>query len=66
MEELKPKVSIIGCGNVGMRYAYALMIRGIARSIVLVDIDRSRLEGEVMDLSHGVAYIHQLPEDIQI
>jgi L-lactate dehydrogenase len=57
MENLKPKVSIIGCGNVGMRYAYALMISGIARQIVIVDIDRKRLEGEVMDLSHGAPYI---------
>jgi len=57
MENLRPKVSIIGCGNVGMRYAYALMIQGIARQIVLVDMDRKRLEGEVMDLSHGVPYV---------
>jgi len=57
MESLKPKVSIIGCGNVGMRYAYALMIRGIARQIVIVDLDKNRLEGEVMDLSHGAPYI---------
>ncbi|MCM8757566.1 MAG: L-lactate dehydrogenase [Candidatus Omnitrophica bacterium] len=57
MEDLKPKVSIIGCGNVGMRYAYALMIKGITRQIVLVDIDKNRLEGEVMDLSHGAPYI---------
>lgn len=57
MESLKPKVSVIGCGNVGMRYAYALIIRGLARQIVIVDIDRQRLEGEVMDLSHGAPYI---------
>lgn len=57
MAELKPKVSIIGCGNVGMRYAYALMISGLVRKIVIVDIDKKRLEGEVMDLSHGSPYI---------
>lgn len=57
MDILKPKVSIIGCGNVGMRYAYALLISGIARQIVIVDLDRKRLEGEVMDLSHGAPYI---------
>jgi len=57
MDVLKPKVSIIGCGNVGMRFAYALMIKGIARQIVIVDLDRNRLEGEVMDLSHGAAYV---------
>jgi len=57
MAGLKPKVSIIGCGNVGMRYAYALMLKGGVRQIVLVDLDRKRLEGEVMDLSHGAPYI---------
>jgi L-lactate dehydrogenase len=57
MDHLRPKVSIIGCGNVGMRYAYALMMSGIARQIVIVDLDRKRLEGEVMDLSHGAPYI---------
>lgn len=40
-----------------MRYAYCLMINGIARQITLVDVDRARLEGEVMDLSHGAPYI---------
>ncbi|MFH1854552.1 MAG: L-lactate dehydrogenase [Candidatus Omnitrophota bacterium] len=54
--DLRPKVSIIGCGNVGLRYAYAMTIRGLARQIVLVDIDRKRLEGEVLDLCHGAPY----------
>jgi L-lactate dehydrogenase len=57
MDNMKPKVSIIGAGNVGMRYAYALMLKGLARQIVIVDIDRKRLEGEVMDLSHGEPYV---------
>jgi len=57
MADFKPKVSIIGCGNVGMRYAYALMLKGGVRQIVLVDVDRKRLEGEIMDLSHGAPYI---------
>lgn len=55
--ELKPRVAIIGCGNVGMRYAYALVMRGLARSIVITDIDKKRLEGEIMDLSHGAPYV---------
>ncbi|MHA2226269.1 MAG: L-lactate dehydrogenase [Candidatus Hodarchaeales archaeon] len=57
MNSLKPKVSIIGAGNVGARYAYALIIKGIARQVVMVDIARKRLEGDVMDLSHGAPYI---------
>lgn len=53
---LKPKVAIIGGGNVGMRYAYSLMLSGAARSIVIVDIDAKRAEGEVLDLSSGMPY----------
>lgn len=59
---LKPKISIIGCGNVGIRYAYALIISGLAREIILLDIDEKRLEGEVMDLSHGAPFVS--PVDI--
>ena len=56
MQRLKPKVSIIGCGNVGIRYAYALIIKGVARHLVLVDLDRKRADGEAKDLSHGAPY----------
>ncbi|MFA5116718.1 MAG: L-lactate dehydrogenase [Candidatus Omnitrophota bacterium] len=57
IDQLRPKISIIGCGGVGMRYAYALIMKGLARQLVLVDKDKNRLEGEVMDLSHGAPYI---------
>lgn len=57
MERLKPKISIIGCSNVGMRYAYALIIKGIARKIVMVDINKDRLEGDVMDLLHAAPFV---------
>jgi L-lactate dehydrogenase len=57
LEKLNPKISIIGCGNVGMRYAYALVMSGLARQIVLTDRDRKRLEGEVLDLSHTAPYV---------
>jgi len=56
MPELFPKISVIGCGNVGMRYIYALMIKGIARKIVLVDLDKKKLGGEVIDLSHSTPF----------
>jgi L-lactate dehydrogenase len=57
MTQLKPrKIAIIGCGNVGTRYVYASIIRGIAREMILVDLDKKRLEGEVMDLCHTAPY----------
>jgi L-lactate dehydrogenase len=57
MKQLYPKVSIIGCGNVGMRYAYSMIIKGIARELVLVDNNAKKAEGEAMDLSHGAPYV---------
>ncbi|MFH0790622.1 MAG: L-lactate dehydrogenase [Candidatus Omnitrophota bacterium] len=54
---LKPKVSIIGAGSVGIRYAYALMISGLARSIVILDLDKPHAEGEVLDLSSSMPYV---------
>lgn len=48
------RVAIIGCGHVGSTSAYALLLRGIAEEIVILDKDRKRLLGEVMDLQHSV------------
>ena len=62
MKQLKPKVSIIGAGNVGSAFAFALMIRGIAREIVIIDRDRKKADGECMDLKHGLSFTH--PADI--
>ena len=54
---MKNKVVIIGCGNVGMSYAYALLNqRTYVNELVLMDINKERLEGEVMDLNHCLAY----------
>src|SRR5574344_29881 len=51
------KVVLIGCGNVGMSYAYALLNQQTSvNELVLVDIDRKRIEGEVMDLNHCLPY----------
>ena len=46
------KVAIIGSGNVGSTFAFALMISGLAREIVLIGRDRKKAEGECMDLNH--------------
>ena len=51
------KVVIIGCGNVGMSYAYALLNqRTYVNELVLIDLDEKRIEGEVMDLNHCLAF----------
>ncbi|MEG2322399.1 MAG: L-lactate dehydrogenase [Bacilli bacterium] len=51
------KVIIIGCGNVGMSYAYALVNQKTnVKELVLIDIDKQRIIGEVMDLNHCLAF----------
>ena len=51
------KVVIIGCGNVGMSYAYALLNqRTYVNELVLIDLNKERVEGEVMDLNHCLAF----------
>ena len=50
------KVGVVGAGLVGTSFAYALMVRGLATEMVLVDIQAERAEGEAMDLNHGLSF----------
>ena len=52
------RVAIIGVGNVGATFAYALLLSGLASEIVLIDVDRKKAEGEAMDLNHAVPFAH--------
>lgn len=54
---MRNKVAIVGCGNVGMSYAYALLNqRTSVNELVLIDLNKERAEGEVMDLNHCLAF----------
>lgn len=52
----KQKCAIIGCGFVGSSIAFSLMESGLFSTMVLMDINREKAEGEVMDLSHGLPF----------
>jgi L-lactate dehydrogenase len=52
------RIAIVGVGNVGATFAYALLLSGLASEIVLIDLNRSRAEGEVMDLNHTEPFAH--------
>ena len=55
MTDLHPhpsRVAIVGAGNVGATFAYALLLNGPAAEIVLVDANRAKAGGEAMDLNH--------------
>ena len=50
------KVAIIGAGAVGSSMAYACLIRRSARTVALYDVNRAKVEAEVLDLAHGGLY----------
>lgn len=50
------KAAMIGCGFVGSASAFALMQSGLFSELVMIDADKSRAEGEALDISHGVPF----------
>lgn len=62
MSELQPtgKIGVIGSGFVGATAAYAMVMRGVGREIVLVDLNRARAEAEANDLFHAVPFAHSV------
>lgn len=54
------KIGIVGCGFVGSTAAYALIMRGVGREIVLVDRNTARAEAEADDLFHAVPFAKPL------
>jgi L-lactate dehydrogenase len=54
------KVGIVGAGFVGSTAAYALVMRGVGREIVLVDRNRDRAVAEADDIRHAVPFANPL------
>ncbi|WP_080791927.1 L-lactate dehydrogenase [Corynebacterium pacaense] len=55
-ETVGNKIVLIGAGDVGVAYAYALVNQGTCDHLAIIDIDEKKLEGNVMDLNHGVVW----------
>jgi L-lactate dehydrogenase len=51
------KLAIVGAGAVGATIAYAAMIDGLAREIVMVDVNHAKAEAEAKDLVHGSPFV---------
>ncbi len=54
------KVGIIGSGLVGSTAAYALVMRGVGREVVLVDLNEKRARAEAADILHAVPFAEPL------
>jgi L-lactate dehydrogenase len=50
------KTGVVGSGFVGATAAYALVMRGVGRRLVLVDQNRARAEAEADDILHAVPF----------
>lgn len=47
------KVVVVGAGQVGATFAYALAQSGVADEIAMIDLDEELVRGQVLDLQHG-------------
>ena len=52
----KRRVVLVGCGMVGMSYAYAMLNQQTCDELVLIDYNKQKADGEAMDLNHGLAF----------
>ena len=52
----KFKVSIIGCGNVGATMAYALLLDGAVTDLAIIDMNKEKAEGILLDLGHSLPF----------
>ena len=53
---MSSKVTIIGAGSVGATSAYTLSGQNIASEIVMIDINKEKVKGEVMDIEQGTCF----------
>lgn len=51
------KIIVIGNGDVGSSYSFALMAQGLGSDVGIIDLDSDKVAGDVQDLTHGLAYV---------
>lgn len=56
MKNDERKVALVGCGMVGMSFAYSMLNQNICDELVLIDINKKRARGEAMDLAQGLPF----------
>ncbi|UXU53591.1 L-lactate dehydrogenase [Staphylococcus arlettae] len=50
------KVVLVGNGAVGSSYAFAMVVQGIADDLTIIDLDETKVTGDVADLNHSAPY----------
>ena len=52
------KIGIIGAGQVGSATAFALVLRGVAREVILIDNNEKKAQAEALDISHATTFAY--------
>ncbi|MGB8453901.1 MAG: L-lactate dehydrogenase [Anaerocolumna sp.] len=55
----RSKVVIVGAGLVGSSTAFSLITQGVCDEVMIIDINKNKAHGEVMDLCHCVEYLNR-------
>ncbi len=55
----KSKVAIVGCGLVGASTGFSLLTQGVCDEIIMVDINKEKALGEVLDMRDDVEYLNR-------
>jgi L-lactate dehydrogenase len=53
------KIVVVGAGLVGSSTAFSLITQGICDEVMIIDINKNKAKGEVMDLCHCVEYLNR-------
>lgn len=55
----KSKVAIVGCGLVGASTGFSLLTQGVCDEIIMIDINKEKALGEVLDMRDDVEYLNR-------
>ncbi|GAB2611933.1 L-lactate dehydrogenase [Pseudactinotalea suaedae] len=51
------KLAVVGAGSVGATLAYAAVIQGLSRSVVLYDVNAAKVRAEALDLQQSLQFV---------
>jgi len=54
------KICVVGAGAVGATITFALTFQQLASEIVLIDVNKDKAQGEVLDIGHGLPFLGQM------
>lgn len=54
------KVTVVGAGAVGMACVFSILTQGVSSEVVILDLNKDLVNGEVMDLQHGSPFLNNV------